>query len=55
MQKLLAIVLMRGVLIVSSTAAFAQATTPGGQPPVGRNREYTVDQQTTPIAPNQAR
>ena len=51
MRKLLAIVLMGGALIVSSTAAFAQATINNGEPAVGHNGEYTVDRQITPFAP----
>ena len=55
MQKLQAIVLMRGARVVSSTAAFARTTMICREPAVGRNGEYTADQQITPFAPNQAR
>jgi hypothetical protein len=51
MRKVLAIALMGGALIVSSTVAFAQTTATSDQPAVGHNGEYIVDQQITPYAP----
>lgn len=55
MRKLLAALLMGGALIVSTSAAFAQDSMGTDQPGVGQNDQtgpYTVDQQSTPFAPN---
>jgi hypothetical protein len=54
MRKLLAVMLMGGALIVSTSAAFAQDSMGTDQPAVGQNQDgsYTIDQQTTPFAPN---
>ena len=53
MRKLLAIVLMGGALIVSTSAAFAQDMG-SDEPAMGPNQDggYTVDQQTTPFVSN---
>ena len=52
MRKLLSIVPMGGARVVSSTAAFARITMICREPAVGRNGEYTADQQITPFAPH---
>jgi hypothetical protein len=55
MRKLLAVMLMGGALIVSTSAAFAQDSMGTDQPAVGQNDQsgsYTVDEQSTPYVSN---
>jgi hypothetical protein len=53
MRKLLAILVLGGAFVLSTSAAFAQDTM-GGGPSVTTNvtGPYVVDNQTTPIRPN---
>jgi hypothetical protein len=55
MRKLLAVMLMGGALIVSTSAAFAQDSMGTNQPVVGNDQSgaYTVDEQSTPYVSNQ--
>ncbi len=57
MRKILAIVLLGGALIVSASAAFANGPTSTAQlsmdQPTGQTGGTWIDQQGTPLVPNQ--